>query len=213
MSTHGPRSARTLETRSSSFFLVAGGFFCLFAGFWGAFAFTAMNSEAVQNVVGPLGWAAAFVGLLGLYGRLAEEALRVSLVAASFAGLGFAGAVVTVLGNFALLLDVVGELPEWFAVLQLLLLLGIVLGFFSYAVATLRSDTVPRRVGILLLVPAGLFLLNIIRVATLGSTTPIWAPSVLGAGQALALLGIGYTLRVEPDPSTQPHPTSDPAGE
>lgn len=186
-----------LERRSAAAFLIAGGLFALFAGLWGAFAFSALDSEIVQNVVGPAGWTAAFVGLLGLTRRIAEENPRLSRVAALFTGLGLAGAVITALGNFVVLLNIVAEMPTWFTPLQLLLLIGILLGFATYAIATLRADHIPQRVGLLLLTPAAIFMLNIVRVATFGSTTPIWAPSVLGAGQALALLAIGYVLAID----------------
>ena len=197
MSNRDTQNVGVLEKQSSSAFLVAGGLFVLFAGFWGAFAFTAMDSEVVQNVVGPAGWTVAFVGLLGLYRRLADENRRLSIAAAVFAVLGFAGAVITTLGNFVVLLNAVDALPEWFAALQLPLLVGIVPGFFTYAFATHRTDSISRRVSLLLLAPGAIFVLNFIRVATLGSTTPIWAPFMLGAGQALSLLAIGYSLYAE----------------
>lgn len=179
-------------------FILAGGLFVVFAGFWGAFAFTEMRSEVVQNVVGPAGWTAAFIGLLGLYPSLADRSPRLAAAGAVFAALGIVGGTVSIVGNLLPVLGWMGESPAWLAPIQLLLLLGIVLGFLTVGIATLRTPAWSTGVGLLLLAPAIIFLVNIVRVAMLGSTTPPWSPFVLGSGQALALLGIGYLLRAEP---------------
>ncbi|MFC6976374.1 hypothetical protein ACFQL1_19545 [Halomicroarcula sp. GCM10025709] len=197
MTASGTRDPGVLERRSPSAFLVAGGLFVVFAVGWGAFAFTAMDTESVQNVVGPAGWAVAFLGLIGLSGRIATANRKLSLAALGLAVLGFAGAVSATVGNSIVLVAVVDDLPEWFTALQLPLLVGIVVGFSTCSLAALRTEVIPRHVGFLLLAPAVLFVVNIVRVATLGSTTPIWAPFVLGAGQALSFLAIGYALHTE----------------
>ena len=189
------RHVERYERWSVGAFLVAGGFFVVFAAFWGAFAFTSASSEAVQDVVGPAGWTAAFVGLLGLYPRVGGGSGHLPRLAVGFAGLGCLGGVVTTVGNLAASLGLVGTLPAWVEALQLLLLLGIVFGFLSFALVVLRSGSEVRRLGLLLLLPAAIFVVNIVRVATLGSTTPVWSPFVLGSGQAVSLLAIGYTIR------------------
>lgn len=190
-------------------FLVSGGSFVIFAGFWGAFAFTDATPRAVQDVVGPAGWTAAFVGLLGLYPRLVERTRWLSRAGATFAVLGVLGAVVSTLGNLFTLLGM-AEPPAWVATLQLPLLVGIVLGFLSFAFAALRTGAVSRRVGVLLAAPAAIFVVNVVRVSLLGSTNPSWAPFVLGSAQALALLSIGYSLRSAIPTSYRPEPERDP---
>lgn len=187
-----------LETWSPAMFLLAGGLFVVFAGFWAAFAFTDMSSEAVQNVVGPAGWTASFIGLLGLYPSLADRSPRMAAAGAVFAALGVVGGSVSTVGNLLPVLGGMGESPAWLAPIQLLLLFGIVLGFLTAGIANFRTHAWSKGVGLLLLAPAIIFLVNIVRVATLGSTTPTWSPFVLGSGQAIALLGIGYMLRTEP---------------
>ncbi|MFC6784525.1 hypothetical protein [Halobaculum halobium] len=184
-----------LESWSPTLFSLAGGLFVVFAAFWAAFAFTDLSSEIVQNAVGPAGWTAAFVGLLGLYPALADQNPRIASAGAVFAVFGLVGGTFATGGNLLLLIGVLSELPAWLAPLQLPLLIGIVFGFLTVGLASLRTSVMPRRVGVLLLIPAAVFVVNIVRVGTLGSTTPIWAPFVLGSGQALALLGIGYSLR------------------
>lgn len=198
-----------LETRRATAFLLAGVLFVAFAGLWGAYAATDMTSRAIQDVVGPAGWTAAFVGLLGLRPGLADSAPRLSALGAVFAGLGVLGAGLSTVGNAVHLAGVVGDPPSWFAALQLLILVGIVPGFLTFAVATLRTDGRSRRTGVLLLAPAGIFAVNVVRVAELGATTPRWAPFVLGSAQALALLAIGYRLRIDGVPSDRVDPSPD----
>lgn len=213
MPSDGTRWWGVLQRWSAEAFLVAGGLFVIFAGLWGAFAFTTMTSEAAQNVVGPAGWTAAFVGLLGLYRRLADSSGHLATIGVVLAGIGCVGGIVTTVGNLGTLLGGVWSLPAGFEAVQLLLLIGIVPGFLTFAALVVQQPDEPRGLGLLLALPAGLFTVNIVRVATLGSTTPIWSPFVLGAGQALALLAIGYTehsTRVRPD---RPTPTADSAPE
>ncbi|WP_255149192.1 hypothetical protein [Halorarius halobius] len=198
-----------LEPWRSTLFLLAGGLFVVFAGFWAVFAFTETSSEVVQDVVGPAGWALSFAGLLGLYPALSDGSPRLADATAVFAALGFVGATITTAGNLLPLVGVAGEPPASLAPLQLLLLLGIVLGFLTAGGTCLKTSTWSRRVGVLLLAPAGVFVVNMVRVATLGSTTPTWAPFVLGGGQALALLAIGYTLRAEASPADGESPPAD----
>lgn len=175
-------------------FLLAGGLFVVFAGLWGAFAFTSVSSESAQNVVGPVGWTIAFVGLLGIYSKVAAGGHVLPKAAVVFAGIGCLGGSVTAVGNLATVLDVIPALPAWFAALQLLLLVGIIPGFLTAAAVVLRLSRTTRRLGLFLILPAVIFAVNIVRVATLGSTTPIWSPFVLGAAQAVVLLGIGWTI-------------------
>lgn len=195
-----------LERWSVGAFVAAGALFVVFAGLWAAFAFTDMASESTQNVVGPAGWTAAFIGLLGLYPQLAGGDGRLPEIAAVFAGLGCIGGVITAVGNLGTLLGMVGTLPAWFDALQLLLLVGIIPGFLTYAFIILTRRDGLRRLGVLLVLPAGIFAVNVVRVATLGSTTPRWSPFVLGAAQALTLLAIGYTTHTVSGRANEPAP-------
>lgn len=201
MSGDSKRPGVAFESWSSTLFFIAGGLFVVFAGFWAAFAFTEMSSEVVQNVVGPAGWTASFIGLLGLYPTLADRSPRLAAVGAVFVALGLVGGMIATVGNLFQLLGVLAEPPAWLEPLQLLLMIGIVPGFLTVGSIALRTRAWSRHLGLLVLSPALIFVVNIVRVSTLGSTTPMWAPFVLGSGQALVLLGIGYALRTEAFPS------------
>ncbi len=179
----------------------------MFAALWGVAAVTDIGPRPAVDVFGPAGWLLAFVGLLGLYPGLVERVPWNSRAGAVFAGVGVVGATVTAVANLGQLAGMTGEPPAWFAALNLLLLVGIVPGFLTFAVAVLRTDVRARTLGLLLLVPALLFVVNIVRVSTLGPRAPTGAPFVLGGGQALALLAIGLRLRTgatATDPAQSP---------
>ena len=184
----------TLETWSPTAFLVGGGLFVVFTAILGADAFTGMTLRGVQEAFGAGGWALAFVGLLGLYPSIADDAPWLSRVAAAVLGLGAVGATATAIEGFAGLAGLTGPPPSWFVALNAPIILGILVGFTAVGVAVLRTGARSRRLAVLILSPAAVFLVNFVRVPVLGAWTPPWAPFVLGAGQALALLSIGYVL-------------------
>lgn len=199
----------SIWARTPSAFVLAGTAFVVFAALWAAGAASGFEPRPAVDVVGPAGWAAAFVGLLGLYPRLVGQSPWLSRAAAFFAAVGLVGASVTVLANAGQFVGVVGEPPAWFAALNLLLFVGIIPGFFSFAVAVLRTDARSRAVGLLLLAPAALFVLNVVRVTTLGPRAPTGAPAVLGFGQAVVLLAIGLRLRDAAPPTGLGESSSD----
>jgi hypothetical protein len=200
---------RSLERRSAGAFLAAAGSFAVFAMLWGAAVFTDIAPRPAVDVFGPGGWVLAFVGLLGLYPGLADRTERVSRVGAVFAAVGVGGGTATVVVNLGQLTGLTGQPPAWFAVFNILLLVGIIPGFLTFAIAVLQTDVQSQSLGLLLLVPALLFAVNIVRVTTLGPRVPTGAPFVLGGGQALAFLAIGVTLRTAEMSAAQAAPSAD----
>lgn len=195
MSRTGVIPWRSLERWRAGAFLGAAGSFAVFAMLWGADVFTDIAPRPAVDVFGPSGWVLAFVGLLGLYPGLAGRTARVSRAGAVFTAVGVGGATVTAVVNLGQLAGLAGQPPAWFAALELLMLVGIIPGFLTFAIAVLRTDVQSRALGLLLLVPVLLFAVNIVRVTTLGPRAPTGAPFVLGGGQALAFLAIGVVLR------------------
>ena len=201
MSRTGTIAWRSLERWRAGAFVGSAGLFAVFALLWGAAAVTNVAPRPTVDVFGPAGWVLGFVGLLGLYPGLTEAAPRASRAGAVFATVGVVGAAITAVVNLGQLTGITGEPPAWFAVLNLLMLVGIVLGFLTVGVAVLRTSVELRSLGLFLLVPALLFVVNIVRVTTLGPRAPTGAPFVLGSGQALALLAIGVKLRAAGTPT------------
>jgi len=188
------RRWESLERRSPTAFLVAGALFVIFAVVWGLGTYTGLQPRPAVDVFGPVGWTAAFLGLLGLYPRLADRSPRAAQAGAVFVAVGVAGAAVTAVTALAELAGVVTDPPAWFAAFNLPIFVGIIPGFLAFGVATLSTGARSRTLGLLLLAPAVIFSVNFVRVLVLGPTTPQWAPFLLGAGQAAALLAVGYSL-------------------
>lgn len=198
-----------LERRCPESFLLAGCLFVVFAVLWGVGNYTDVAPRPAVDIFGPAGWAASFVGLLGLYPGLVDRMPRTALAGAAMVVVGAVGAVVTVVANLTLLAGVLTDLPGWTAAFNLPIFVGIIPGFLTFAAASLRAGTRSRTVGLLLAVPALLFTVNVARVLLLGPTTPPWAPFALGIGQALALGGIGYSIRTASDPTDSPSVSPD----
>lgn len=74
-------------------------------------------------------------------------------------------------------------------------LVGFVLGYLAFGATSLRSDVYSRTIGLVLLVPGIIVVLMLAHIAV-GLDSPETA-FVISAGQAMAHLAIGATLRAE----------------
>lgn len=167
------------------------------AGFVAANIVTGTESYLIQGqAFVAAGWAAALLGLLGLYPELSNRSRRLSRAGAVFAVVGvvtFAVMAVAVVGFVAGIIEVdfdtIGVLfiPG--------VLIGSVLGFGSFSVASIRTGFLSRRVGLTLLLPAALVLTNFLRFVV--GMTSVTGTLVIVIGDALAMLAIGYVLRDE----------------
>ena len=182
-----------LERWSPTLFLVSGVILIAFATSMAAIGL--MDMSLPRSVFAGAGFTLAFLGLLGLYPGLADRSPRLARAGAVFAVLGALGFTVT----FVIATAEFGGIarPGWVEPIQLLNIIGLILGFSVFGVGILRTDMHANLLGGLLLVPAVVFAVNLVRVVILGAWTPSWAPFVLGSLQALAMLSIGYSLRTE----------------
>lgn len=178
---------------SAMLFFIAGALLVVFSAILGTVAFTDLAVREVRSVFGPGGFALAFVALLLLYPSLVERDPWPARAGALF---GLAGLVGSTLVSLKTLAEVLGllEAPAWTSALDVLIIIGLIPGFLSFAIAVLRTDLFPRPLGFLLTAPAAIFAVNFVRGVTLGRWTPLWAPFLLGAAQALAHLAIGFVL-------------------
>lgn len=198
-----------LEQRRETAFLVGGLVMVVDAGLVAANIATGTEAFLLlgQAFVGAA-WTVALLGLLGLYPDFAGRSRWLSRFGAVFAGIGvvvFAVMAVTVLAYYAGIpagtYDDVGVLfiPG--------VLVGSVLGFVTFSLASLRSDVHSRSVGVLLLLPPVLVLTNILRFAVgMESVTITLGVVVL---DALAMLAIGYVLQSEAPLADHADPTPD----
>lgn len=175
-------------------FLGAGGVLAGYATLKGLAAFTGTAYPAVEDIVGPVGFVLGFVGLLGLYSTLVERSPTLTRAAAVFTGLGAAGFSVISVSNVAEFAGLVPDgQPPLFPLLLGMAAAGVVVGYLSFGVASLRTDVYPRPLGLFLPLPALIFGAMAVGGAT-GAATAIGA-LLISSGQALAHLSIGVTLR------------------
>jgi len=188
-----------LEARSPTVFLVGGGLVVVYAGLHGIEAATDMVLEPNPF---EFGYVIGFLGLLGLYPTLVDKSPWLARAGAVAAVLGMIGLSAFTALHLAVLAGVVvpGG-PAWFGVFIPLPLIGFVVGYFSIGIASLRTDTHPRLVGLLLLVPGIIVVVMIIQILA-GWTSELQA-FVISAGEAMAHLAIGATIKTKSDSDHQ----------
>ena len=148
----------SLEQRSTTLFHIGGFMFIIAAAF--DVANILVGLEGLRAGVGQAfiaaGWIAALVGLLGLYPKLADRSRWLARAGGVFAVIGVIGFV----GNgVTALIAFVRDLPptEAFPMFVLIgiiigVLIGSILAFVSFSIASLRSDAHSRVIGLLLLI-------------------------------------------------------------
>lgn len=188
------------ETRSAAAFLIGGLLMLVDAAVVGANVLTGAERLLVlgQGFVGAA-WTLALVGLLGLYPGLAVRSRWLSRAGAAFAVIGVVTFAVMSAASFASYAGV--PLGEYDAISTYFIpgvIVGSVLGFVAFSAATLRTDVYSRTVGILLLMPALLVATNILRFIAGMDAATITLGIVVG--DALAMLAIGFRLRMESRP-------------
>lgn len=157
------------------------------------------------------GWTAAFVGLLGLYPSLADRNRWLTRIGAAFAvvgGITMAVMAITSIGYFTGILS--GQLGDVTMYFLPGVFVGIVFGFGSFGVASLRTTVFSRHVEPLFLLLVATFLFN------LGTGIAGFNPllKVLGVVCVLALvmLTIGYLFRTGRAVASPEHVVNDVRG-
>ena len=197
-----------LESRTPTVFFVAGAVFVGYAGLKVTRLVTEIAVPDVVNVtVGHLGLLGVALGLLGLYPQVrsaAPRSARAGVVASVLSGVCSVVLLVAVL-HLTLSMGGYPAIPEDTAqgflspfvgvVLLLVSLLAILLGFFLFGVASLRTDAVSEPIGYLLLVPSIMWtMLFVMHAAGVNGTLigVIVYPPI-----SATVLTIGYRLRTE----------------
>lgn len=194
MSLVGTRRWESLERWRATAFLVGGAIFVGDTALLGVHMASGTEPAAFGQMLVGASWTAAFVGLLGFYPSLAERGgwlARIGVVFAAVGGVTMAAMAATMAGYAT---GVLGGDPGSVTVYYLPgVFLGIVLGFGSFAVASLRTTVYARRVGLLFLLLPVTFLFNI--GTGMAGFNPL--AKILGvvAVLALTMFSIGYLLR------------------
>lgn len=175
-------------------FLLAGATFVIFAALWGVETATEWDAELAAGAVGAAAWVAAFSGLLGLSRQLRDDSARAGVAGVVLATLALVGAVVLAVGRFGELAGLWGERPAWLDPLNLLMFLGIIPGFLTVGIAGLRTGLWPKALCYMLLAPAAIFIINLLRLAIAEPASVVSA--ILGGAQAAVTISIAYLLGV-----------------
>lgn len=189
-----------LDGKSATLFLLGGLLMVAFATNTTLTTFTGSGYPVIQSVAGPAGFALGTLALFGLYPTLAERTPRLARVAAAVAVFPAIGWTVIVLGGVATTAGVLPAEASPPVVIPIGTIATTLLAFLLFGITTLRADAHSRLVGILLLVPAAMFVLLMARLAP---------PFVIDSGHLVGILGTGIALRASDTPAERGDPTFD----
>lgn len=210
-----------LAAQDGMIFLIAGGMLFLATANDALGAYTPLTTQAgvplaIEAVAGFGGLVLAFVGLVGLYPRLADRSPRLARIGVALVALP--AAVFAVLVTCAIPAGVSG-IPSPAAVipgLDTIVIAGFLtaaVGAVVFGIAALRERTRSRYLGgSLVLLGAAWFLLF---GAAFLHGFPIAHHVLLASGvlQTPALIGTGYALHLDPEAANRPSALADPSAE
>ena len=211
----GTRTWKSLEKWSTRAFFTSAVMFVVAAALNVVTIIT--GAERLSLMVGEAfiaaGWFGGVIGLLGLYAVLADQSRWSARAGAVFAVIGAVTFVVLAVASLVAYFNGggVGDLPVPFIYLFPGIIIGSLLAFISFSVASLRSDVHLRTVGILLLVPSLIFFTNFFIIPMMIGTGPNPPEIIFVVTSVLALvmLAIGYLLRTGDTPTGGVEPTTE----
>ncbi|MWG33950.1 hypothetical protein [Halomarina oriensis] len=206
------RRWQSLERWSPTMYLLAGGLLVGYAALNGLAAFSDIIFVPVEDVVGPAGFVFGFLGALGLSRRLAERRSKLACVGIICVSLGAVGFSVILLQGLAVVVGMASTSDP--GVSLFLVTVGMVPGYLLLGAACLRATVYPRIVGLLLVVPAVAYttmLLGAILFVQFGlssESTLAMSAFAISSAQAVAHVGLGYTLRATASPDEREAPAT-----
>lgn len=186
------RGTTDLHRRWWPWFFLGSGTFAVFALLFVGETVTGSDPDPLAAATGAAGWATTFVGAAGLAIRLRRTARGAGTAALVLACLAAAAATVLAIAGFGEAAGLWGPRPPWLGALNLPLIIGIIFGLGMLGAVGLSHGAWPHRLGYVLLAPPLIFIINLARL-TVSEAAAVSA--LLGACQALALLGVGMLLR------------------
>ena len=139
------------------------------------------------------------IGLFGFYPRLVDKAPRLarsSVVVTVAAGVGF-----TVLLMWWVAANVLTTVPIPPPALLIVTIFTVFLGFLLFGVASARTATPSRTVGLLLLAVVVTLIVYLITQAVYGANAPSWVSPALTTILTVVTLAIGILLRTNTVPA------------
>lgn len=197
----------TLERWSPIAFLAAGGLFVLPTAIYGIGVATGAGGNVVSPVVIFVSMLVVFVGLLGLYPRLAEADPILSL-----GGLGLLAVTASIIiGTLS-----IAALPNGptfgkphILVIAVSVVIGSTLTLATFGVASLRTGVYPRRIGSSLLAMAAGTAFVFVSMLLYSAPTPPWTGFVPSVLFVVTSASVGFVLRNEASPGGTAESTDD----
>lgn len=153
-----------------------------------------------------------FIGLIGFYPAISDAAPRLSHCGLLTSAVGGAAITVGIGGSIVVALTTqqpFGEGPNWGPPLLTLAFILALLSFLSYGIASSRTNSPSRTIGLLMLVPVAAFLGQAVLLLS-----KIVADVVLASAQltlagfaAISLIAIGYLLQTDTASTGQTEPS------
>lgn len=196
----------SLAQRSAILFLAGGGLLVVTAALFTIQALTALSTEGMlTGVTGFIGIILSYIGLLGLYPWFATRTPRLAHAGVVLVALPTLVVAVLLVWGVATHLPV-GSVPSPIDVLPgiglvfvaTFLLFAVGIGVFG--VASLWTAIPSRVTGVLLLGLAGTWVVLLGASSVYGSKFPAWLDALTFGMMAIALSGIGQSLRTGPHP-------------
>lgn len=197
-------------------FLAAGGLLLLTALLMVVSALTSTAWEMLPGITGFIGLIFLYVGVLGLYPRVADQTPRLAGTGVALIALPLVTIfVLLVWGTLGHVLSIVPVpivvIPAIGAVFVATFLL-FTLGTTVFGVASLRSRRLPRAVSLLLFALAGTWVVTFGASSMYGARFPAWFDALTFGVMAVVTLTIGYRLRTGSVQADQTGPPSDSTG-
>lgn len=190
---------------STAAFIVAGLLSSIGTIAMGLVLITDMTQGAITGLPSMLGLLSAYVGILGLYPRLADRRHWAAL-----AGVGLLlTPVVGIVGILAHAIVVGGE-PPFVGPLFLVIMIGFALGITLFGATSYLTEEPSRGVGLALLAFAIPWFVRLGSLSVYGAEGPPWLDFVTTGVTAIALLAVGYLLWIEAPTTNREEPAPEP---
>lgn len=195
----------SFEKWSAVAFLVAGVLVSVATVALGLVLVTDRSQGMITGLPLMVGLLISYIGILGLYPRLANRARR-----AARAGVLLLLAPVVSLIAFLGYEFAVGGEPPFVGPLFLTVFVGFALGIVLFGTTSYRTEVPSRNVGLALLVFAIPWFLLIGSMSVYGGEGPAWLDFANTGLMAVALLAVGYFLWIEPPATNREESGTDP---
>lgn len=207
MRRYGTKLWKKVEKWSAPAFLIAGGLVSIATVAMGFVMITDRSQGMLTGLPTMVGLLISYIGMLGLYPRLASRKPRaalasVALLLAPFGGIAFW------LGHAL----IIGQEPSYAGTLVGFVFAGFVLGIVLLGVTSYQAQVPSSRVGVALTAFAVPWVVLLGSGMVYGGAAPEWIDFIATGSMAVLLLVIGYLIWNESSTIDRGKPAPNPSG-